>query len=169
MDFDYCLRQLSANAAAIQHLVAGVDDQQAMWKPDAESWSILEVINHLADEEREDFRARLRFVLANVPGDPPAIDPINAVKERRYNERNLGASLVDFMAERENSLIWLSDLKEPNWDSTYTASWGSIRSGDLLAAWVAHDLLHLRQMVELKWAYGMKRYAPYDPKYAGEW
>jgi hypothetical protein len=169
MDFDYCLRQLSANAAAIQHLVAGVDDQQAMWKPDTESWSILEAINHLADEEREDFRARLRFVLANVPGDPPAIDPINAVKERRYNERNLGASLVDFLAERENSLIWLRDLKEPNWDSTYTASWGSIRSGDLLAAWVAHDLLHLRQLVELKWAYGLKQYTPYKPDYAGDW
>lgn len=169
MNLDYCLRQLTTNTAAIQQMVSGVEDEQARWKPDAESRSILEVINHLADEEREDFRARVRFVLSGVPGDPPPNDPIANVTERRYNTRDLGASVADFLDERENSLIWLKGLSEPNWDSTYTASWGSIRAGDLLVAWVAHDVLHLRQLVELKWAYGLTQYAPYSAEYAGEW
>lgn len=169
MDFDYCLRQLSANAAAIQHLVAGVDDQQAVWKPDAESWSILEVINHLADEEREDFRARVAFVLSGAPGDPPPNDPVAKVTERSYNTRNLGASVVDFLGEREDSLIWLKGLSQPNWDATYTAPWGSIRAGDIMVSWAAHDLLHVRQINELKWAYSEKLFAPYSADYAGDW
>jgi len=39
----------------------------------------------------------------------------------------------------------------------------------LFVAWVAHDLLHLRQLVELKWAYGQTQYAPYSAGYAGDW
>jgi hypothetical protein len=76
---------------------------------------------------------------------------------------------VDFVRERENSLMWLRELSNPNWENTYTASWGSIRAGDLMVAWVAHDILHLRQLVELKWAYGLTQYAPYSPQYAGDW
>jgi len=169
MDFDYCVSQLTANATAIQHLILGVNDQQARWKPNPDSWSILEVINHLADEEREDFRARVQFVLSGAAGNPPPINPVGWVTERKYNERDLGASIVDFRREREASIMWLRELTNPNWDATYTASWGSIRAGDLMAAWVAHDILHLRQLVELKWAYGLTQYAPYDAHYAGDW
>ena len=47
--------------------------------------------------------------------------------------------------------------------------WWQWRAGDLLAAWVAHDLLHLRQLVELKYAYLARTMEPYALKYAGEW
>ena len=46
----------------IQAVLAGVDAEQARWKPDADSWSILEVVCHLVDEEREDFRTRLDHI-----------------------------------------------------------------------------------------------------------
>ena len=60
MELEQCVATMQRNAQRIAALVAGVPDEQARWKPDAESWSILEVVNHLLDEEREDFR-----VLAN--------------------------------------------------------------------------------------------------------
>jgi hypothetical protein len=169
MNFAYCFNQLSRNAVAIQHLIDGIDIDQARWKPDAEKWSILEVICHLADEEREDFRTRVRHVLSGAAGDPPPIDPANWVIERDYNHRDSPASLDDFLTERQNSLSWLKSLQNPNWDATYTASWGSISAGDLFTAWVAHDVLHLRQLVELKWAYNLTQFTPYDPHYAGHW
>lgn len=169
MNFDYCIQQLRVNAAAIQAMVEGVDAEQARWKPDAENWSMLEVICHLADEEREDFRTRVRFVLGGAAGDPPPIDPQGWVVARGYKQRDLGESLADFLRERRESLAWLEGLQHPNWDAIYTASWGSIRAGDLMVAWAAHDVLHLRQLTELKWAYGLTQFAPYDPHYAGEW
>jgi hypothetical protein len=44
-----------------------------------------------------------------------------------------------------------------------------MRAGDMLAAWVAHDLLHMRQLVELHRTYTVTQLAPYDTRYAGEW
>ncbi len=67
--------QMASNAASIASLSRWVSDEQARWKPDSQSWSILEVINHLYDEERQDFRLRLEYILFR-PGQPwEPIDP----------------------------------------------------------------------------------------------
>ena len=39
----------------------------------------------------------------------------------------------------------------------------------MLAAWVAHDLLHLRQLVELHYAWTAQQLQPYSVAYAGDW
>jgi hypothetical protein len=169
MNFDFCVSQLTHNAVAIQHLVEGIDPEQARWKPNAESWSVLEVINHLADEEREDFRTRVRHVLAGSTEPAPPIRPGAWVTERSYNTRDLSTSVADFLRERQASLDWLKGLQNPNWDTTFTRPEFSIRAGDLMVAWAAHDVLHLRQLVELKRAYSLTQFAPYSPDYAGEW
>ena len=150
-------------------MVDGVSLEQARWRPDPESWSILEVINHLLNEEKSDFRIRLDITLHRPAERWPAIDPTQWVTERRYNERDLSASLNQFVAAREDSLSWLSALQSPNWDVIYEAPWGKMRAGDLMASWVAHDLLHMRQLIELHWAYVARSVVPYRTKYAGEW
>ncbi len=169
MDINYCMNELERNARAIEVLVSGIESPQARWKPNPDSWSILEVINHLYDEERDDFRTRVRHVLTGALGDPPPIDPVGWVTARDYNTRDLAESVSNFRAERANSLAWLTGLNDPDWESTYTASWGSIRAGDLMVAWTAHDLLHVRQINELKWAYGATEFEPYTARYAGDW
>jgi len=158
-----------ADAERIRVLVQGVSSDQARWKPDDISWSILEVIGHLYDEERLDFRVRLDFML-HRPGEPwPAINPQGWVQEHRYNEEELQELLGGFLAAREDSVRWLRGLLSPNWEAVYEAPFGQIRAGDLLAAWVAHDLLHMRQLVELHWGYLVKEVEPYQVVYAGEW
>ncbi len=37
------------------------------------------------------------------------------------------------------------------------------------AAWAAYDVLHVRQLVELKWQYLVEAVEPYGVEYAGEW
>jgi hypothetical protein len=39
----------------------------------------------------------------------------------------------------------------------------------MLMAWVAHDLLHLRQLIELRYAYLQQQAQPYQIAYAGQW
>ena len=171
MELDCLIEEMAASAASIRGLVGGVSDHQARWTPDASSWSVLEVINHLLDEEREDFRVRLDIIL-HRPGDPwPPIDPEGWVTARRYNEQDPGVSLQAFLSAREESLAWLRELPPPDWDAECEAPWGSsIRAGDIMAAWVAHDLLHTRQLVELQWEFTMGVHiAPYRVEYAGEW
>jgi hypothetical protein len=169
LEVEHFARQMLVNAERIQVLVQGVSSDQARWKPDDISWSILEVIGHLYDEERLDFRVRLDFML-HRPGEPwPAINPQGWVQEHRYNEEELQELLGGFLAAREDSVRWLRGLLSPNWEAVYEAPFGQIRAGDLLAAWVAHDLLHMRQLVELHWGYLVKEVEPYQVVYAGEW
>jgi len=169
MNLDHFIAQMANNAASIRSFTQGVSNEQARWKPDADAWSILEVINHLYDEEREDFRLHLDCIL-HQPNQPwHAIDPQGWVSQRRYNERDLAPSVSNFLHEREQSLAWLKGLPAPNWQAEYTAPFGRITAGEMFAAWVAHDLLHLRQLVELHWAYTVRAVQPYGVRYAGEW
>lgn len=169
MNSDFSLAQLQNHAAAIQALSRGISDEQARWKPAADSWSILEVINHLYDEEREDFRVRLDYIL-HRPGQPwPPIDPGGWVTSREYNQRDLDESLNNFLSEREKSLSWLPELASANWGTACPTPWGQITAGDMFAAWIAHDILHLRQLVELHWAYNLYKVKPYSVQYAGDW
>ena len=67
MDNKTIFEKLYRNIAVFQGLVNGIDDTQAKWKPAPDKWSVLEVINHLYDEECDDFRMRLDLIL-NHPG-----------------------------------------------------------------------------------------------------
>jgi hypothetical protein len=163
------MAQMAANARRIESLVEGATVEQACWRPTPDSWSILEVITHLYDEEMEDFRVRLDICLHRPDQPWPPIDPGGWVTARQYNQRDLGESLRGFLREREKSLAWLQRLSAPNWEATYAAPFGEIRAGALLAAWAAHDLLHMRQIVELHWAYTGLLMDPYEVDYAGAW
>jgi hypothetical protein len=91
------------------------------------------------------------------------------VTERRYNQQDPEATLREFLSQREASLAWLRALDSPDWEVTYEAPFGLIATGDLFAAWVAHDLLHMRQLVGLHWAYTTAQLEPYRTTYAGAW
>ena len=169
MQFEQMKALLAHDAERIRLLVEGVSQEQAQWKPDPDSWSVLEVVSHLYDEEREDFRVRLDYILHRPGEDPPLIDPGGWVTDRRYNQRSLAPSLESFLAERRRSLAWLDNLENPDWETGYKAPWGIIRAGDMFAAWVAHDQLHMRQFIELQRAYLQQLAGVYSVRYAGDW
>jgi hypothetical protein len=159
--------RLEANALVFGSLLVGVEAEQASWKPTPEQWSMLEVVNHLADEEVEDFRRRLDLTL-NRPGEPwPAIDPPGWAVERRYNERSLDESFARFVDERQHSVAWLRTLAAPEWERAYAHPRGSIRAGDLLASWLDHDLIHIRQLTRLHHQWLVHQAEPYLTDYAG--
>jgi hypothetical protein len=170
LNFDELFTQIQANAKRIETLVSQVSDEQARWKPDAETWSLLEVVNHLHDEEMLDFRIRLGILLSRSGSEWPPIDPAAWVVEREYNTRDLPASLQNFLREREKSIQWLSSLENPDWQASATAPWGrEMSAGEMFASWVAHDLLHIRQLVELHWAWLNLQVGDYPLGYAGDW
>jgi hypothetical protein len=170
MNLDHLIERLSTNRQVFEGLVYRVAPEQARWKPSPEKWSILEVINHLHDEEREDFRQRLDLVLTNPEQTWPRIDPPTWVTTRQYNERDLDISFNNLLAEREKSLSWLMQLKAPSWQNRYEHPDGrTITAGDLVASWVAHDYLHVRQLARLHWQYLGVIADPYQTDYGGPW
>lgn len=162
--------RLAANAEVFRHLLASVPKEQARWKPAPEKWSLLEVICHLADEERDDFRARLRATLQRPPAPWAPIDPVGWAAERRYNDRDLTRSLEEFLRERARTVEWLGGLGDVDLSASCEhPKAGRITAGDLLASWLAHDLIHIRQMTRLHYGYLAARAAPYSLEYAGAW
>ena len=170
MDHIAIARQLAQQAQTIQVLATGISTVQARWQPTPDDWSPLEVINHLYDEEREDFRQRIDYLLHRAEEAPPPIDPVGWVTARSYNQRDLAASLQNFLAERKQSIAWLQNMVDPAWSNTFHHPSGfTISAGELLACWAAHDLLHTRQLVELHYAWHRTQVAPLSLAYAGDW
>jgi hypothetical protein len=168
MDLKNLIAQMEDYAQAIRALAEGVPDDEAIWNPEPDAWSILDVINHLAYEETYDFRDRLDLVLHRPQEAWPRMDPARGVTDRS-RQRELGQALKAFLAERDESLAWLKTLEAPDWDNTHEAPFGQIKAGDVLAAWVAHDLLHLRQLIELRYQLLIRQAEPYGLRYAGSW
>ena len=169
MNLIYSIERLSANAGVFESLARGVGCEQARWRPAPEKWSMLEVINHLDDEERDDFRFRLDSVLHHPERLWPPIDPPGWATARKYNERELNESLERFLGERRKSIEWLKGLREPRLENKYQHPLGVISAGDLLASWVAHDYLHVRQLARLHWQYLNSISPPFKTDYAGDW
>jgi hypothetical protein len=162
--------RLAANAEIFRHLLANVSAEQSRWRPMTEKWSLLEVINHLGDEEREDFRRRLDLTLHH-PGEPwPPIDPPRWAIERSYNTRGLAESLERFLDERAQSVEWLRKLEPGEPDAVYPHPiHGPIPASALIAAWLAHDLIHIRQMTRLHYEYLRDGVGSEALEYAGPW
>ena len=169
MDYDFLLSQFRATPERLRALAVGLSPQQARYRPASDSWSVLEVLNHLVDEEIHDFRSHLDFILHPEGKEWEPIDPQGWVTERNYNQRDLQQTLDNFQRERAASIAWLDSLGDIDWDITYTSEFGSMRADDMFAAWVAHDGLHLRQLAELHRALLEQAVGDYDVSYAGEW
>jgi len=169
MNLDKSVQQLENQGKAILALGKDLSIEQARWKPGPEDWSILEVLNHLVDEEQLDFRRHLDHILY-TPQEPwPKITPQDWVIAKKYNLLGLDQTLDNFKSEREKSIDWLNSLANPDWNMSIKLSWGKLSAGDMLASWLAHDLLHLRQLTALRFQLTKSGSAPFNVDYAGKW
>ncbi len=169
MKFETLYLELVDSTDMIHSLLAGISQQEAQVKPDPDTWSILETVCHLVDEEREDFREHLDLIVNRPGGKWHPIDPEGWVKARKYNDQDFRQMRDRFFGERSRSLDWLKGLSDADWDRSYQAPWGTMKAGDLLASWVAHDNLAVRQLTELRHKRIEAIAKPYDVRYAGDW
>jgi len=165
----HVIEGLARNQDVFRALLSSAHPEQVLWKPAPEKWSLLEVICHLGDEERLDFRARVRHVLETPEHPMPPIDPLAWVKEKRYAEQDFNERLQDFLEERSRSLQWLRSLQQPRWELVYRhPKMGPVSAAFLMANWLAHDYLHIRQVTRLRYEY-LAFHSGEKLDYAGAW
>jgi Protein of unknown function (DUF664). len=163
------IESLERFGTMLPDVLRDVGQDDARWKPADGAWSILEIVCHLADEELYDFRERVRLTLNDPTASWPPIDPEGWAVERQYNERELSEAVAKFRSLRSESIAWLRSLQNPDWTRTHRASFGDLHAGDLLAAWAAHDCLHLRQVAKRLFEIAARDAGEYTTRYAGEW
>ncbi|MBK8955125.1 MAG: DinB family protein [Saprospiraceae bacterium] len=160
---------MQTNQKVIKNLLSGLDSDVNLWRTQPDKWNLLDIICHLVDEEREDFRFRLKHVLQTPQKEMSSINPVAWITERKYQEQNFKKVLANFNAERKISIDWLNKLSNPKWENFYShPKLGILSATMFLQNWVAHDYLHIRQIVGIKFHY-LKSKSRESLNYAGDW
>jgi hypothetical protein len=160
---------LARHRAIFRDLLSDRDPAARVWRPAAAKWSRLEIVCHLLDEEREDFRARVQHALMTPQAPLAPIDPEGWVTARRYAAQDYDAVLAAFLREREASVAWLRTQAAAPWHRGYEhPRLGPVTAGMFLANWLAHDLLHMRQLARYDYQ-SLQQETGEDLRYAGEW
>ena len=161
--------RLENNLDVFRSLLDIRDKDQIHWKPDPSKWCPLEVICHLIDEEKEDFRNRVKTTLEKPGEEPTPIDPVGWVKSRNYIGQDFESKKEEFFRERKMSIDYLKSLDAPNWKNLYVhQSLGELSAELFLNNWLAHDLLHIKQLTKLHYDY-LSRNSGIGLDYAGKW
>lgn len=121
-----------------------------LWRPDAASWSLSEVMCHLRDVEREVHQARYHAVLSR---DNPFLSGVTSdewAQLRAYHAQDGREAAADFLALRGESLEKLRSLGDDQWQRTGTHAFFGITSlQELINLAVQHDQAHWQQIQEL--------------------
>ncbi len=169
MNRAYIIDQLERNLQSFQILTNSLSKEEYGFKKTPGDWSILEIICHLFDEEREDFRMRLQTVLEAPFKHPPAINPEEWVVSRKYKDQDFEDKRKAFIEERKASINYLRNLKSPNWGNYYEHPvMGKLDGDHFLRNWLAHDYLHIRQITQRKYQY-LQLLTQNNCGYAGNW
>ena len=169
MDIPQIINELARNRSVFEALLRKTSPQAATWKPAPDKWSLLEVVCHLYDEEREDFRARVRHCIENPALPLPPIDPVGWVTSRNYIEQDYDEKLVSFLEERDSSIKWLRSLENPSWENIHVhPKLGEMSANKFLSNWLAHDHIHIRQINRIKYEF-LNVKTEDSLNYAGNW
>ena len=143
---DEARKELARFPAVLDALMSGLTAGRWRARPASGEWAPVEIVCHLRDEEAEDFGARVRVVLEGGSRFA-SIDPEGWARDRRYLEADPAEALTAFRAHRAASLAVLAGASPERLTAAGESPSGLRLTGlDVLAAWVAHDGLHLRQL-----------------------
>ena len=169
MEINSLIHQLELNSKIFQNLLMNSSSEDQTWKPSPEKWCLLEIISHLYDEEMFDFKPRLAKILNENHNWEP-IDPQGWVDSRNYMKNDFNETMEKFLAERKKSVEWLKNLNVKNWNiKAVHPKFGEFSAKQMLGNWLAHDYLHIRQILNLKNQVLRNEYNSDELNYAGEW
>jgi hypothetical protein len=158
--------ELARLPAVLTPLVAGLDAGMWRQRPAPAEWSPIEIVCHLRDEEVEDFGARVRVIVEGGTAFSP-IDPESRAVQRRYVDANPAAAMAALGERRAASVAYLETVDPARLTRAIEhPRTGRLSGLDLLAAWVAHDRLHLAQLTATLARLWADRWALFRTEYA---
>lgn len=154
MNHSAIIEQLKSNKEVFKAQLFNRAREEYTFKPTPDKWCMLEVLCHLIDEEKEDFRTRVQYLLQEPGKALPTFDPTKWPAARNYLGQDYETKVTELITERSKSVEWLTSLTSPDWQNTYQHQrLGPISAELFLANWLAHDYIHIRQLNRLAFEY----------------
>lgn len=125
---------------------------QTLWKrrPEPNEWSLVEVLCHLRDVEREVFLPRFTKIIAEENPFIPGIDSDAWAQERQYIFQDGQQALAAFVASRKEMLSLFDGLSPEGWQRPARhAIFGPTHLRELASFVADHDRLHIQQIFRL--------------------
>jgi len=142
---------LSRTPALLEAWLSGLSEPWLGAREGPDTYSPLDVVGHLLDNEETDWMPRLRIVLEHGPSRPFTPFERDAFRTR-FADWPLERRLAAFAAARRANLDALSGLRLSAADLDRTGTHpalGVVTVRQLLAGWVVHDLTHLTQLARV--------------------
>jgi hypothetical protein len=141
---------LARTPDAVAALLQGLPDPWVHRDDGPGTWSAYSVAGHLLHGDATNWLPRLRLIVEH--GTDRTFAPFNRVAMLDWDREPVPALLDRFRSVRALSLQDLDALGLTQDDLTLTGThpeFGTVTLGQVLAAWVAHDLTHLAQIAEV--------------------
>ena len=146
------LKIVAETPARLKAVLKGVPKKLLLWTPGPGKWSILEIVAHMRDMERDAYLTRYRRILAEENPTLPDIDgDICAIRDD-YRSMKLPDLLRDWLKLRKECLKLLKSVKGPRWDRMGTHETAGPLTMDTLLRRHAmgNDEAHLGQIEGIK-------------------
>lgn len=139
---------LRTTPAQLKAALKGLPKAVALWPSAHGKWSILEIVCHMRDMERDAYLLRYRRILAETEPRLPDIDGDRYSLENDYRGQRLSDVLRDWKGLRRESLRLLAGVKRDQWErSGIHETAGRLSLFDLLRRHaVGNDEAHLGQI-----------------------
>jgi uncharacterized damage-inducible protein DinB len=130
--------------------IEGLNDRGLREREGPGKWSILEVIQHLADTELV-YGWRVRQILTSETPVIQAYDQDAWATQLRYNEASLDGAVDQLRAlRRANIQLYRSLTDEQRQRCGIHSERGRESVGDIMVGLVRHDFQHMRQIERIK-------------------
>jgi len=146
------LETLAATPAALKAALRGVPRKLLLYTPAPGKWSILEILCHMRDMEREGYLERYTRILAENEPRLPDLNGDALAIERDYRGQKAGDVLRDWTRLRRESLRLLKKSKPEQWRRAgIHETAGRLTIDDLVVRHaVGNDTAHLAQIGAIK-------------------
>jgi len=144
------LAVLERTPASLSALLAGLPETWVRATEGEGTWSPYDVIGHLIHGERTDWIPRARHILA---GERRPFEPFDRTAQLRESQgKSLRELLATFAELRRENVAALAAMRLTDEDLERRGlhpELGEVTLGQLLAAWVVHDLDHVAQVARV--------------------
>lgn len=150
MQYDHkkSLEILERTPLVLKALLSGLDGDWIVNNEGPETFSPFDVIGHLVQGEKTDWRPRIQLIIDHGNTRPfEMFDRFAMYRESK--DKTIDLLLQEFEDIRNENIIWLKSLKIQDVDLDKKGihpHLGKVAMKNLLATWVVHDLTHIAQI-----------------------